>query len=96
MRLHPLPQPLQPGTPLEETGMESHMSEACSLIHLSTVDWIHRVPVLVFLSLNVLFLMRIMWVSEGGSERGGGVCGVSSLRKEWEDRGRDESKWSGG
>ncbi|XP_063858339.1 diuretic hormone receptor-like isoform X2 [Scylla paramamosain] len=54
------------GTLLDETGIEGHVLDgfpnACPLIPLNTIDWIYQVPMLVFLSLNVLFLMRIMWV----------------------------------
>lgn len=35
----------------------------CPLMPASHLDWLHKVPVLVVLSLNLLFLARIMWVS---------------------------------
>ncbi|MPC96908.1 hypothetical protein E2C01_092189 [Portunus trituberculatus] len=58
---------LRVGTLLEEAELEDHEMDGfpneCPLIPLNTLDWIYKVPVLVFLSLNVLFLIRIMWVS---------------------------------
>ncbi|XP_064109773.1 diuretic hormone receptor-like [Macrobrachium nipponense] len=46
---------------MEVTDIEGLMSR-CPLMPDNTVDWIQKVPVLLVLSTNFIFLMRIMWV----------------------------------
>ncbi|CAL4066158.1 unnamed protein product, partial [Meganyctiphanes norvegica] len=43
-------------TPVEEEGYH------CPLIYETPIDWMHQGPVMLLLSTNIIFLMRIMWV----------------------------------
>ncbi|XP_063863507.1 LOW QUALITY PROTEIN: diuretic hormone receptor-like [Scylla paramamosain] len=54
------------GTELEAVAVAGQELEGlirtCPLMPASHFDWLHKVPILVVLSLNLLFLARIMWV----------------------------------
>ncbi|XP_066955927.1 diuretic hormone receptor-like [Macrobrachium rosenbergii] len=54
------------GTELEETGMEGPEMEGilktCPVLPGSAIDWALRAPMLLLLSINILFLAIIMWV----------------------------------
>ena len=58
---------LQDGSELEIADMDGQELEGllrtCPLMPASHLDWLHKIPVLAVLSLNGLFLARIMWVS---------------------------------
>ncbi|KAB7493773.1 Diuretic hormone receptor, partial [Armadillidium nasatum] len=42
--------------------MENDYDQSCTLFIEDILDWIIRVPVLIVLTINILFLARIMWV----------------------------------
>lgn len=74
----------QDGSELEVTGIDGQELEGelrtCPLMPASHFDWLHKIPVLLVLSLNLLFLGRIMWVS---------MCGVGLPGSLWTFAGVD-------
>ncbi|KAK7065260.1 Corticotropin-releasing factor receptor 2 [Halocaridina rubra] len=52
---------------LEAVGLEPEdilgtLRHACPLLVNSPVDWVNKISVLVLLSVNIVFLLRVMWV----------------------------------